>query len=266
MRGSRLLCLLLISGLLSGCGFMDWLETDPDSLKLGAIVREEVERVETERGTTRRDYIDRRIKKKIDEMGENLNQIAVIEEKIGALGTRIDSLARRTVKPPMALSVDTPEAPSSEELEALREETASAVRAVSDLIDMAGQREAEVNARFERLELRTRKVAWPEFAPGTAQGLHLASYKTHSSALRGWEILVRKYPVVLKGHEPILVEVETVAGRFVRLIAGAGLPETSLIRLRDQVRAGGDYAMIMPIQRRDGGSGGSTKKNSTPGS
>ena len=40
---------------------------------------------------------------------------------------------------------------------------------------------------------------------------------------------------------------ETVAGRFVRLFVGAGLPERDLLKIRDTVRRGGDYAMVLPL-------------------
>jgi hypothetical protein len=266
MRGAARLSVLLVAGMLSGCGALDWLDGDPDALKLGAMVREEVERVEAERGSVRGNYIDQRIQKKIDEIGQNLDRVLLIEEKIGALGTRVDSLARRTVKPRMALSVDDPSGPTLAQLDALRGETEAAIRAVSDLIEMTGQQDAEMNARFERLERRTRQVAWPDVEPGTAHGLHLASYRTHASALRGWEVLLRKYPAALKGQESVLVEADTVAGRFVRLFAGAGLPETSLVRLRDLIRAGGDYAMIMLILRQGAHARGSRMKKIAPGS
>ena len=42
---------------------------------------------------------------------------------------------------------------------------------------------------------------------------------------------------------PALIEIETVADRFVRLIIGILLPETSLIRNCNQVRAGGDFRL-----------------------
>lgn len=266
MRGSRYLALLLLSGFLSGCGFMDWVSEDPDDLKLSAMVREEIERVEADRGKLRREYIDQRIEQKIATVGRDDDKLGDLESKISALGTRLDVVSRRTGTPELALSVDRPEGPTSEEMEELRGEVKAAINALAGLLGDAGQREAAVNARFERLEYRTRTVSWPDQPAGTGPGLHLASYKTHESALRGWEVLLDKYPSVLGGHEPALVEIETVAGRFVRLIIGGGFPETTLVRLRNQIRAGGDYAMIMPVPLgaapRNGGSG----KQPAPGS
>jgi hypothetical protein len=261
MRGSRFLGLIILSGLLSGCGFMDWISEDPDNLKFAAMVREEVERVEAERGKTRRDYIDQRIDKKIGSVGQNDAEFSKLEEKIAALGTRLDVVSRRAGTPELALSVDRPAGPTTEEFEALRGETRAAIRAVAGLIDEAEQRDASANARFERLEYRTRTVDWPVQGPGTGPGLHLASYKSHESALRGWEVLLKKYPSVLAGQEPALTEINTVAGRFVRLIVGGGLPETSLIRIRNQIRSGGDYAMIMPVPLSSGRAQRSTSGN-----
>lgn len=266
MRGSRFIGLIILTGMLSGCGVTDWLSADPDDLKIGALVREEVERAEAERGKIRRDYIDRRIDKKIGTPGQSDDNFSKLEEKIAALGTRLDVVSRRAGTPELALSVDRPDGPSPEDFEKLRGEARSAIRAVADLIEDADQRDATANARFERLEYRTRTVEWPVQAPGTGPGLHLASYKSHESALRGWEVLLRKYPAVLAGREPSLTEIETVAGRFVRLVVGGGLPETSLIRMRNQVRAGGDYAMIMPIPLRDGSPVRSTGKKPVPDS
>lgn len=248
MRGSRYLGLILLTGMLSGCGFMDWIGNDPDDLKLAAKVRDEVERVDAERGQIRRNYIEQQIQKQVGDLRKSGDEFAKLEEKIGALGTRLDVVSRRSGTAEMALSVDRPDGPTQEELEAVRSEARAAIRVVADLIDASSQRDAATNARFERLEYRTRTVDWPSAEPGVGQGLHLASYKTHEAALRGWEVLLKKYPAVLRDQRPVLIEIETVAGRFVRLIIGGGSPESSLIRMRNQVRAGGDYAMIMPVR------------------
>jgi hypothetical protein len=266
MRGSRFLSLIILSGLLSGCGLTDWLSKDPDDLKFAAMVREEVERVDAERGKNRRDYIDQRIDAKIGSAGRNEEQYGKLEDKIAALGTRLDVVSRRTGTPELALSVDRPDGPSTEEFEELRSEARAAIRAVAGLLDAAEQRNAMANARFERLEYRTRTVEWPVQAPGTGPGLHLASYKTHEAALRGWEVLLKQYPAILSGREPALTEIETVAGRFVRLVVGGGLPESSLIRMRNQIRAGGDYAMIMPVPLQAGRPAKSSGRKPAPGS
>ncbi len=266
MRVSRCLTFLFLTGFLSGCGFMDWIKEDPDDLKLAALVREEVERVDADRGKVRRDYIDQRIESKIADAGQNDQKFSDLESKISALGTRLDVVSRRTGTPELALSVDRPSGPTTEDFEDLRGEVRAAVNALAGLLNDAGQREAAVNARFERLEYRTRTVGWPDQPAGTGPGLHLASYKTHEAARRGWEVLLNKYPSVLGGHEPALVEIETVAGRFVRLIIGGGFPETSLVRLRNQIRAGGDYAMIMPVPLGNARSVGSAGKKPAPGS
>lgn len=117
--------------------------------------------------------------------------------------------------------------------------------AVAQLLTQRERAEAEARARFERLELRTSALAWP--ASHGERGVHLASYKTHEAALAGWEVLQSRYRTALGSEPPTLVEVETVAGRFVRLFVGAGLPEKELLKIRDTVRRGGDYAMILPL-------------------
>lgn len=266
MRGVCFFSLILTAGLLSGCGFKDWLAEDPDDLKFSALVREEVERVEAERGRIRRDYIDQRIEKQFVTLGHKKDQFVKLEERINAMGTRVDVVARRAGTAELALSVDRLSGPTLEEFQELRSEAKDAVRVVAKLIDAADQRDAASNARFERLEYRTRAVEWPAQRPGTGPGLHLASYKTHESALKGWEILLKKYPSALRNHEPALMEIETVAGRFVRLIVGPGLPETSLIRLRNQVRTGGDYAMIIPVPVHKASSRTSGGAKPAPGS
>lgn len=247
MRGGDLIGLMVLSGLLSGCGVMDWLSKDPDNLKLAALVREEVERVDAERGKIRRDYIDQRIDKKVGSVGGSDEKLRGLEARISELGTRLDVVSRRAGTPELALSVDKPTGPTSQDFEKLRSEVQAAISAVAELVGDGGQRDAAINARFERLEYRTRTVEWPRQPAGTGPGVHLASYKSHEAALRGWEVLLRRYPSVLGGHEPVLIEIETVAGRFVRLFVAGGFPEAALVTLRNQIRAGGDYAMIMPM-------------------
>lgn len=39
----------------------------------------------------------------------------------------------------------------------------------------------------------------------------------------------------------------TVAGQYVRLFTGVGHDEVALIKLREAIRNGGDYAMILPM-------------------
>jgi len=266
MRLSRLICLVVAAGVLSGCGVMEWLDSDPDDLKLAAMVREEVERVEAERGATRRSYIDQRIEKKIGTVAQDSAELDKLEQKIAALATRMDTLARRTSPNEIAAAMDRQSGPSEAEVESLRADTSAVVSALADLSEDARRRDAAVNARFERLEYRTRSVPWPRTAPDQPHGVHLASYRSHDSALRGWHKLLDKYPLALKGQDPVLIEIETVSGRFVRLIAGAGLPDGALARMRNQVRAGGDYAMILPLQPNLPARTSSAPKKPAPGS
>ncbi len=102
------------------CGFMDWLSDDPDNLKLAALVREEVERADAERGKIRRDYIDQRIDKKNTERWSERSKLSDLESKISELGTRLDVVSRRAGTPELALSVDRPAGPTSEDFEKLR--------------------------------------------------------------------------------------------------------------------------------------------------
>ena len=93
--------------------------------------------------------------------------------------------------------------------------------------------------------MRTSELNWPEQTGG--KGLHLASYRTHEAALAGWELLLTEFPELLAAEDPLFIEVDTVAGPFVRLMVGAGRELSWLSNALNQIRAEGEYAMIMPI-------------------
>ncbi|MEC7676190.1 MAG: hypothetical protein VYB89_11715, partial [Pseudomonadota bacterium] len=107
--------------------------------------------------------------------------------------------------------------------------------------------DGRLNARLERLELRTSAVKFPP-ADG-AIGIHLASYRAFDDAIAGWDLLSRKYGADSIAFTPEYLAVETVGGRFVRLMIGLGRPRADLVPVVARLRASGDYAMIMPVPR-----------------
>lgn len=131
------------------------------------------------------------------------------------------------------------------ELTALRRDLDAMTGAVTQLLAERDRLDAEARARFERLEHRTSRLGWPD--AGGERAVHLASYRSHEAALRGWEILQDRHRIALGPEAPTFVEVDTVAGRFVRLFVAVGAPERQLDAVRDSVRRGGDYAMVMPM-------------------
>ena len=182
-------------------------------------------------------------------------RLAETEQKLGQLQTDLSIVARKVetrielgAGPMAGAAAPAGAAPmryDPEQLAGLRADVDAALRAVSKLNADQETADARSNARFERLELRTSELTWPD--DNAALGLHLASYRTHESALAGWEVLRTEFPDLFNGQDPLFVEVETVAGLFVRLMIGVGRDERWLVRVRDQVRADGEYAMIMPV-------------------
>ena len=132
------------------------------------------------------------------------------------------------------------------EIDGVRRDVVALSAAVDRLSVGDSDSEAVLRARLERLELRTSRIAWPK-ASSAVRAVHLASYRTHQAALAGWEVLAARYPNVLAQETPTLVEVRTVAGEYVRLFAGMGLDGEGLLRIREALRDGGDYAMILPL-------------------
>lgn len=237
--------LLLASALfvLGGCSYFEATADYTEEARLRATIRDEFDQIQVERGRDRRAYIDQRVAEAVAAQGggQMEEHFAAVEARVGRIETRLQTMARQT----NPSAGDAPVGASVAELDGLRGEVAAAMAAVAEVSQERSQAEAATNARLERLEFRTRNVAWPP--ADSAIGLHLASYRTHQAALRGWGVLQRKHADVLAAEEPLYVEVETVAGSFVRVIIGAGEPEERLRRIRDAVRARGDYAMVMPI-------------------
>lgn len=86
-----------------------------------------------------------------------------------------------------------------------------------------------------------------QIAAAPARGVHLASYRSRADAMKGWRVLSGKYPDDLGPYEPEAIRTETGVGLFTRLYTAVGAPEPALSRLRDRIRAGGDYAAILAV-------------------
>ncbi|WP_193172000.1 hypothetical protein [Nisaea nitritireducens] len=254
------ICAVSLLLVLGGCGLGDLFGSGTEELRVRAYVRDELDRVEADRGPRRRQYIDERISETVAAADTGDTRLSEVEETLGRLKTDLNIVARKVEKrielgagasagasvgaatsqaPAQAASVD-PEA-----LSEIRADVDAALRAVSKLNADQEVADARANARFERLELHTSELNWPEKTGGS--GLHLSSYRSHGAALAGWELLRTEFPGLLASEAPLFVEVDTVAGLFVRLMVGAGRNQSWLAEVRDQIRAAGEYAMIMPI-------------------
>ena len=118
---------------------------------------------------------------------------------------------------------------------------------VDDLVIRRRHHDGPLNAHLERLEICTSAVKFPP-ANGVIS-IHLASYRAFDDAVAGWDLLSRKYGADLIAFTPEYPGVETVGGRFVRLMIGLGRPRADLVPVVARLRASGDYAMIMPGPR-----------------
>lgn len=241
---------------LGGCGLGDLFTSDTEDMRVRALVRDELDRAEAERGPRRRQYIDDRITETVAAQDTDNARLETVESQIGEIRTDLSIVSRK-----LEQRIDLGERQASRnasdsgsgsmdsaQLEELRDDVDAALGAVSKLSADLESREARDSARFERLELRTSRLDWPDVPGG--RGLHLASYRSHDAALAGWEVMLTRFPELLAGQDPVLVEVETVAGLFVRLMIGTGEDQAWLVRVRDRIRDDGDYAMIMPIPGR----------------
>ncbi|WP_193186478.1 hypothetical protein [Nisaea sediminum] len=244
---------------LGGCGLSDLFGSGTEEMKVRSLVRDELDRAESERGPRRRQYIDDRVAETIKSQDTGDGRLTEVETQLGQLQTEL-SIVARTIEKRIDLGEANvpgrrPAAPAAgvdvAELDRMRDDIDAALRAVSKLNADMENREAQDSARFERLELRTSRLAWPE--GGGARGLHLASYKSHDAALAGWEVMRTQYPDLLSRQEPTMVEVETVAGLFVRLMVGVGESKEWLTEVRNRIREQGEYAMIMPVPGRSAG-------------
>lgn len=255
------ICAVTLLLALGGCGLGDLFGSGSEELRVRAYVRDELDRVEAVRGPRRRLYIDERVSETVAAADTGDTRLSEMEDTIGRLKTDLNIVARKVEKR-IELGANTPaggataRAPAQagslnlEQLSDIRADVDAALRAVSKLNADQETADARANARFERLELRTNELKWPEKTGDS--GLHLASYRTHEAALAGWELLRAEFPELLAAESPLLVEVETVAGLFVRLMVGTGRDQNWLAKARDQIRAEGEYAVIMPVPSGQG--------------
>ena len=247
----RLILALMVAATTAGCGADTLLQTPSDR-------REEVaaavaEALEAEKGWQTR-FVERRTEAMLAEQQEVAARTLEIDRRTKLLQDQLDDVARRvpSIADPGFGRVQAATAPAPAagadraEIDALRQDLEAMTGAVAQLLGERERSEAVTNARFERLELRTSNLAWPEDR-GAEQGVHLASYRTHENALQGWEVLQKRHRAILAAETPTFVEVETVAGRYVRLFVGVGYAERVLQGIRDGVRRGGDYAMVLPL-------------------
>ncbi|WP_323798156.1 hypothetical protein [Nisaea sp.] len=250
------ICAVTLLLALGGCGLGDLFGSGSEELRVRAYVRDELDRAEAVRGPRRRLYIDERVSETVAAADTGDARLSEMEDTLGRLKTDLNIVARKVEKR-IDLGASAPAGTASaralaqaasvdpEQLSEIQADVDAALRAVSKLNADQEAADARANARFERLELRTSELSWPEETGG--RGLHLASYRTHEAALAGWELLRTEFPELLAAQDPLFVEVDTVAGLFIRLVVGAAQSQSWLTRARDQIRAEGEYAMIMPI-------------------
>jgi hypothetical protein len=228
--------------LLTGCGSLAVFETEQQrQARVDAAVRQALERERYRQAN----LVDRRLEPMLDSQQTRDDRLAGLERMTVAMYERLEALegsgARRS-----ATDAGTGDPALQAEMESLRQDVAALTAAVSRLSAGDTDSEAVLRARLERLELRTSRIAWPP-ASSEVRAVHLASYRSHEAALAGWEVLLNRYRDALGEETPTLVEVRTVAGRYVRLFAGVGRDEQELLRIREALRDGGDYAMILPL-------------------
>ncbi len=230
--------------LVAGCSWVPTLDRDAQDLRIDAKIRDTVAAMEAQRAHRRRLYIDQRIDQVIKNTNGPDDRLRAIETQLGQLETNLETLSRQPALADAGGS-GAPAPEVMEELERIRRDSREALDTVATLLKSRDGSTAQIRARIERLEFRTRDVPFPQQL--SQKGLHLASYRTHGAALTGWEVLAEKYPDVLNGYSPTYIETETVSGRFVRLFVAVGEDTDRMIQIRNVIRTGGDYAMVLPI-------------------
>jgi hypothetical protein len=194
--------------------------------------------------TLRQEQVGTRLETIQRQMGDRLQALeaeavtttAALKQRIADLTERLAAADRRART-----------AAAAPELDGLKARHTQLAARVDDLVTRRRHHDGRLNARLERLELRTSAVKFPP-ADG-AIGIHLASYRAFDDAIAGWDLLSRKYGADLIAFTPQYLAVETVGGRFVRLMIGLGRPRADLVPVVARLRASGDYAMIMPVPR-----------------
>ncbi len=224
----RLTLAFMAAAMTTGCGADALLQSPTD--RRAEVAAAVAEALEAEKGWQTR-FVERRTEAMISEQQEIANRTREVESRTKALQDKLDDVARRVpsiADPGFGRQSPAPRAPSAAdaaEVQAMRRDLDAMTAAVAQLLNDRERDEAVNRARFERLELRTSAVAWPA-DNGAEQGVHLASYRTHEAALRGWELLQARHRAILGAETPTFVEVETVAGRYVRLFVGSAARRT----------------------------------------
>lgn len=243
MRLAQRWALLAVLVLLGGCGTGAIFETE---IQRQARIDDAV-RIALDRERDRQALlVDQRTAPVVDGQQAIADRMVALERMAHAIATRLDQIERMTLaaEPPIARTAV--QTSIEAEIDSIQRDLGALTGAVTNLAQTDDQDEAVVRARLERLELRTSRLAWPT-PSSQVRAVHLASYRSHEAALAGWEVLTRRYRDVLGNEIPTLIEVRTVAGEFVRLFVGAGDDQSALLRIREALRDGGDYAMILPL-------------------
>ena len=242
-RRPAIIATILTAALLGGCS---WLENlvlagDTDTGKIERVTRDLLasETLRQEQVGTRLETMQRQMDDRLQAReAEAVTTTAALKQRIADLTERLATADRRA---------RTAAAAPAPELDGLKARHTQLAARVDDLVTRRRHQDGRLNARLERLELRTSAVKFPP-ADG-AIGIHLASYRAFDDAVAGWDLLSRKYGADLIAFTPEYLAVETVGGRFVRLMIGLGRPRADLVPVVARLRASGDYAMIMPVPR-----------------
>ena len=214
---------------------------DTDTGKIERVTRDLLasETLRQEQVGTRLETIQRQMDDRLQALeAEAVTTTAALKQRIADLTERLAAADRRA---------QTAAAAPAPELDGLKARHTQLAARVDDLVTRRRHHDGRLNARLERLELRTSAIKFPP-ADG-AIGIHLASYRAFDDAIAGWDLLSRKYGADLIAFTPEYLAVETVGGRFVRLMIGLGRPRADLMPVVARLRASGDYAMIMPVPR-----------------
>ena len=218
------------------------LASDTDTGKIERVTRDLLasETLRQEQVGTRLETIQRQVDDRLRTLeAEAMTTTAALKQRIADLTERLAAADRRARTAAAA-------APAPE-LDGLKARHTQLATQVDDLVTRQRYHDGRLNARLERLELRTSAVKFPP-ADG-AIGIHLASYYVFDYAIAGWDLLSHKYGADSIAFTPEYLAVETVGGRFVRLMIGLGRPRADLVPVVARLRASGDYAITMPVPR-----------------
>ena len=207
-RRPAIIATILTTALLGGCS---WLENlvlagDTDTGKIERVTRDLLasETLRQEQVGTRLETIQRQMGDRLQVLeAEAVTTTAALKQRI-ANSTECLAAADRRART----------AAPAPELDGLKARHTQLAARVDDLVTRRRHQDGRLNARLERLELRTSAVKFPP-ANG-AIGIHLASYRAFDDAVAGWDLLSRKYGADLIAFTPEYLAIETVGGRFVR--------------------------------------------------